>query len=259
MKKRKSPSRWIWLGGLLALLAGANPAQAFYNPTTGRWLNRDPLGEDGGENLYAFVYSAPIDRIDPVGLAACKSNYRWIVHPPMRDRDLQSPQTITVNTMVRIGENSTVLPRQMSFSGLWGLTITEPSLVGGDCCCRSSGEYKPTFDLIVHSQVYLLDRRSSAWGVERMNAGDPSVDDYWYHSPQWYRRRLVFSHEKKHQAHGEKNYESWKTSLQALENSSYSSQAACLQAVDQAILRTWGEFQVNEQADSNALHGGGRR
>jgi len=231
----------------------------YYSPSTGRWPNKDPLGEDGGENLYAFVYNVPIDEIDPVGLAACKSNYRWIVHPPMRDKDLQSPQTITVNTTVRIGENSTVVQRQMLFSGLWGLTITEPSLVGGDCCCTSSGGFKPTFDLIVHSQIYLLDKRSSAWGVDRINSGDPKVDDYWHHSPQWYRRRLVMNHEKKHQAHGKKNYETWKGGLQALENNSYSSHAACLQAVDQAILRTWREFQINEQTDSNALHSGGRR
>ena len=26
-------------------------AQAFYNPSTGRWLNRDPLGEAGGLNV----------------------------------------------------------------------------------------------------------------------------------------------------------------------------------------------------------------
>ncbi len=27
----------------------------FYSPETGRWLNRDPIGEEGGLNLYGFV------------------------------------------------------------------------------------------------------------------------------------------------------------------------------------------------------------
>ena len=31
------------------------------------WLNRDPLEEDGGLNLYAFAYSDPIDLVDPDG------------------------------------------------------------------------------------------------------------------------------------------------------------------------------------------------
>ncbi|WPX40791.1 RHS repeat-associated core domain-containing protein [Akkermansia sp. N21116] len=26
-----------------------------YNPTDGRWLTRDPIGEQGGHNLYGFV------------------------------------------------------------------------------------------------------------------------------------------------------------------------------------------------------------
>jgi RHS repeat-associated protein len=40
----------------------------FYDPLTQRWLNRDPSGEDGGLNLYAFVNNNPITRIDHLGL-----------------------------------------------------------------------------------------------------------------------------------------------------------------------------------------------
>ena len=35
-----------------------------YSPVLGQWLNRDPLNEEGGFNLYCFVYNRPIDRID---------------------------------------------------------------------------------------------------------------------------------------------------------------------------------------------------
>jgi RHS repeat-associated protein len=40
----------------------------FYLPSTGRWLNRDPIGENGGENLYGFVYNSSLLWVDPSGL-----------------------------------------------------------------------------------------------------------------------------------------------------------------------------------------------
>jgi uncharacterized protein RhaS with RHS repeats len=38
-----------------------------YNPSTGRWLNRDPIGERGGVNLYALVGNDPLGEIDVLG------------------------------------------------------------------------------------------------------------------------------------------------------------------------------------------------
>jgi RHS repeat-associated protein len=45
-----------------------------YNPELGMWLSRDPIAENGGLNLYAYVGNNPINLWDPLGL--CKES-RW--------------------------------------------------------------------------------------------------------------------------------------------------------------------------------------
>ena len=45
-----------------------NFGRRFYAPSLQRWLNRDPLGIEGGLNLYAYVGNGPVNRFDPWGL-----------------------------------------------------------------------------------------------------------------------------------------------------------------------------------------------
>jgi len=53
---------------LFGLMVGPD-ALAFYNPTTGRWLNRDPIGEKGGKNLYVHVLNRSTVSWDRLGHA----------------------------------------------------------------------------------------------------------------------------------------------------------------------------------------------
>ena len=39
----------------------------WYDPDTGRWLSKDPIGLGGGLNLYAFCLNSAINNIDPSG------------------------------------------------------------------------------------------------------------------------------------------------------------------------------------------------
>jgi RHS repeat-associated protein len=50
----------------------------FYDPYLQRWVNRDPIGEFGGLNLYGYVGNNPINEFDPYGLATRGGPY----HPP---------------------------------------------------------------------------------------------------------------------------------------------------------------------------------
>jgi hypothetical protein len=51
-----------------ALLFVAPAVPAFYNPQTGRWLNRDPVEERGGRNLTEFVANNPVQHSDMLGM-----------------------------------------------------------------------------------------------------------------------------------------------------------------------------------------------
>lgn len=57
-------SRWL----VLLLSSFALSVHAYYDPTVGRWINRDPIGEVGERNLYQFVNNNPVLYIDPIGL-----------------------------------------------------------------------------------------------------------------------------------------------------------------------------------------------
>jgi hypothetical protein len=39
-----------------------------YDPTTGRYVQSDPIGLDGGMSTYGYAFSAPQNEIDPPGL-----------------------------------------------------------------------------------------------------------------------------------------------------------------------------------------------
>jgi len=52
----------------------------YYSPSLGRFINRDPIEEQGGINLYAFVGNDPINAIDVLGLAMvrhCSESETW--------------------------------------------------------------------------------------------------------------------------------------------------------------------------------------
>jgi RHS repeat-associated protein len=66
---RFSSKEWHQNSGLVYYL------YRYYDPNLQRWLNRDPIQEAGGINLYGFVGNNPINFVDPYGLAPW---YSWL-------------------------------------------------------------------------------------------------------------------------------------------------------------------------------------
>jgi RHS repeat-associated protein len=47
----------------------------YYDPVTGRWPSRDPIGEEGGINIYGFVGNDGVNLWDNLGLAAIRTDH----------------------------------------------------------------------------------------------------------------------------------------------------------------------------------------
>jgi RHS repeat-associated protein len=48
-----------------------------YDPTHARWMNRDPIGEAGGHNLYAYAAEDPTSLMDPLGFCPNPNKSVW--------------------------------------------------------------------------------------------------------------------------------------------------------------------------------------
>ena len=67
MKTRLRARATIAALALVTWLLVPQAGYCFYNPNTGRWISRDPVGETGGMNVLGFVLNRPTSRIDPDG------------------------------------------------------------------------------------------------------------------------------------------------------------------------------------------------
>jgi RHS repeat-associated protein len=98
-----------------------------YDPDLGRWLNRDPIGESGGLNLYAYVQNNPSGSIDPLGLFGWNDVIQFMGKALAKGAVLNGVGLGTLLSPTEIGGN--VQP-----PGPWKLLGEDHNNQSGGCC-----------------------------------------------------------------------------------------------------------------------------
>ena len=121
--------------GLLA--AGARD----YDPSTGTWMQPDPMGVDGGVNVYRYAEGDPVNRSDPSGYCIDAETPEWLMEQQREHAEYQlysrmwAGQTDEVGGWRRGGDLPPAIARGSCFMGAGGTcgsmtaTIREPETV----------------------------------------------------------------------------------------------------------------------------------
>lgn len=167
-----------WLSCLLWLIL-ATSASAFYDPHIGRWINRDPIAENGGENVYRFVDNDPLSHIDALGL--------WKEKPGNKGKEMAEYQAEKGDTIAGLGGIRGLKPSEYK---KW-LTGKMPASENEEVC----GDYKVPNTVIAYwaGAGGFLGRLYTGWrgNVSRLRSKGYKVEEYHFKLPKkkktpWY-------------------------------------------------------------------------
>ncbi len=162
-----------------------------YSPVLGRWLNRDPIEEKGGVNLYGFVDNMPSGLFDLSGM----HSFKFV------DLGWSYANILSGNIVDMLGTPITD-----------HIGVTPYFLIAESRCLCESGKYVPdyTFKLLVYSLIQ--DSNDPVWtnNAYSTKIDDPRVKNKW--NSFWFftvRRRinLVLEHEERHRKHARESYD----------------------------------------------------
>jgi RHS repeat-associated protein len=123
----------------------------FYAPSLQRWVNRDPIEETGGLNLYAYAGNNSLNLIDPFGQQFAPTGPIWPRHHGSVDaKGTQMGPNNTGNAPVRNPDPPAPLRR----CSRWGATQnTSPPYSVGECPCSGAVVTCVDWETCEYSQV----------------------------------------------------------------------------------------------------------
>jgi RHS repeat-associated protein len=92
----------------------------YYNPSTGRWLSRDPIAERGGLNVYLFLSDAGLNAADYLGLARTSNGVQSSRRPGVQPTVTSSQGANRCHHNIRVAhgtENQPGAPSNSSHAG----------------------------------------------------------------------------------------------------------------------------------------------
>jgi RHS repeat-associated protein len=116
-----------------------------YSPSTGRYIEADPIGLEGGPVVYAYADDDPLSLADPEGLASGSRRY-----VNFRTRMCTGPEKSTCEQQCEFGMESCRVVQQFRVTRVYnnGVCLTERKWADGpmSCSCNeppSGGRYSP--------------------------------------------------------------------------------------------------------------------
>jgi RHS repeat-associated protein len=163
----------------------------YYNPQTGRYITPDPIGLEGGINLFAYTDNNPVNRVDPEGLSFLdwlKEGYRKLQEKMEQDeKKLMDPNPKLSEEFQKAHPDmpdpqelqELVLGMTLSMGGASGLTK------GAKFCKASRGlddilENKQIFNRFLRrkhpsNRPYSLEDSRKIWDKMKGSGLDPKI------------------------------------------------------------------------------------